>query len=151
MKKADSVMMGINASDICHATVPLMLVLNKDDNLIDSIIQCASRLKIQSAALSGIGALKNPTLGFYKTDEKQYQYQQFLGDYELVSLNGNITKHENNYMVHIHVVLGDDRYTTIAGHLKEALIAVTGEITITPFEKPIIRKWSDEFNVCLID
>ena len=41
--------------------------------------------------------------------------------------------------MHMHTALGDDNYKVIGGHLKDATVAVTAEITITPLSTKLMR------------
>lgn len=127
-----------------------MLVLNKGENLINSIIDHAKKLNIKSAYFSGIGALENPTLGFFDVKTKKYKQQNFSGFFELVSLIGNITTCEGQYIVHAHAALSDAEYKVIGGHLFEATIGLAAEITIFTFDKIIQRKLNPDFGLNLI-
>ena len=143
------------STETCHlltdSAVPFMLVLRRGEDVVDSIIKCAEAIKLTSATFSGIGALENPTLGFYNLQAKEYQYKKFDGFYELVSLTGNITKHNGQYITHIHVVLSNAEYETIAGHLKSTKVGVTAEINMIPFKYVVNRKLNQDFNAYLID
>jgi uncharacterized protein len=129
---------------------PFMLIVEKGKRLIEAIIQCADSSQINSASLYGIGALMNPELGFFDINSQAYQYKKFDGFFELVSLSGNITKLDGKNVAHIHVVLSDRNYQVIAGHLKDAEVGVTAEISITPFAGTVVRRNNPEFNVNLI-
>jgi hypothetical protein len=134
-----------------NAQKPFMLVLDKGQRLIESILACANSAKLHSASFSGLGAIENPTLSYYEDSTKQYKTQTFEGSYELISLTGNITELDGKLIAHAHVALGDERYQLIAGHLNEAMVSITAEITIIPFDAPITRKLNPVFNLNLIE
>ena len=60
------------------------------ENLFESILRCADAANIQSAIISGLGALDDVNVAYYNLNTRQYQTKLFTGMYELVSLNGNI-------------------------------------------------------------
>ncbi|GEM_PF-567769 len=129
---------------------PFILVLKRKENVMHSIIRCATDAHITSAFLSGLGALESPTLGYYNLKEKRYQYKTFSGIYELIGLNGNLTQVDNQPFAHVHVTLGDSHYAVIGGHLKNASVGATTEILFIPFVNPIHRELDGEIGLQLI-
>lgn len=150
----------------CHTmtnpTTPFMLVVHRGEKLLDSLVTCAKTMQLHSASLSGLGALENVQLAYYDFAAKEYRYQRFQEIYELVALNGNITRliapavqiaTQDQYVVHAHVVLAGtavDDHTTVSGHLSDATVAVTAEITVIPFNAPIMRRFNSDLGVNLI-
>ena len=53
-------------------------------------------------------------------------------DYELISMNGNITLRNGVPYVHVHAAIGNSQFQVFGGHLFEAKVAVTVEVFITP-------------------
>ena len=51
---------------------------------------------------------------------------------------------QGEYYTHIHAVLGEGTLQARAGHIKEATIGATAELTITPFSKPLERQVNPE-------
>jgi len=112
----------------------VLVKLSRGDSIIDSLTAIAEELQFNCASITGIGAVENPTLGYYIPEQTQYQFKTFSdGLYELITLNGNITKDKDEYKTHIHVALANKNYEVIAGHLKDATVAVKAEIVITPY------------------
>lgn len=122
---------------------PFLLVLYKDEPLIDSIQQCIHDAKLKSAVISsGIGTLDNVTISYYdKDDKKKFLDRFFKGPFELVTLTGNITWNHNrpNPQVHLHATLGQRNYSVIGGHLKDAMVTVNAEILVSPFSTRFVR------------
>lgn len=131
-------------------TSQFILVLKKDEDVAAAITQCVKDANLKAASLTGLGALKNPTLDFYNTAKKQYEGKTFYGIYELISMNGNITRLDNNLTLHMHAALGDDNFHVMGGHLRNAVIGVTGEITITPMSYTVIKKFDAHQGLNLI-
>jgi predicted DNA-binding protein with PD1-like motif len=119
---------------------PFVLVLDKDDDLIDSITQCAKDAKLKGASVSGLGQLYNPVLAYFSSDPNaKPELTAFEGFYELASLNGNITNNAGKYYTHLHMVLADEKFRAIAGHVNSAKTGMTVEVTIVPFSASFQR------------
>lgn len=121
-----------------------ILVLDKGDEVMESIISFAKKENIKSAAFNGIGATKPTAIGYFDLDKKEYEFAEIKEGVELLNIHGNITKKDDEYIVHAHVVLGDKNKNAIGGHLKKAVVSVTLELFIQTFESDIKRK-KDEF------
>lgn len=123
-----------SCSKLADTTQPFILVLNSDDNLLESITQCAKDAKLMGASISGLGQVHNPSLAYFTSNPNDKPTATtFSGYYELASLNGNITNNDNKYYTHAHAVLADKKFHGIAGHVNTAKIGLTAEITIIPF------------------
>ena len=129
---------------------PFILVVHKGEPIIETILNCARALKLNSASLSGLGALENPTIAYFNLGKRTYQDKIFSGIFELISLIGNIAQFEGNYVPHIHVTLGDEQYQVFGGHLQNAIVGVTAEITITPLAGSLIRQLHPDIGAKLI-
>lgn len=129
---------------------PFILVLNKDENLHEAIQRFAEDAQLPAASMSGLGALGEVTVAFYHLDRKEYDTKLFEGEYELISLNGNISQAEGKYITHIHAALGQADYTVVGGHIMDGIVSVTAEITIIPFRDKIERKQCDDVGLRLL-
>lgn len=134
-----------------NTTRPFILVMKRGDNLVKSIVDCADAANLSSASLSGLGAIQKPTLGYFNWDTKDYRFKIFPGVFELTSLNGNIGFVDGKRFAHIHVTLGNDQYNVIGGHLKDATVGVTAEITIIPLQTYFERTHKKNNNFMLIN
>jgi predicted DNA-binding protein with PD1-like motif len=115
-----------------------VLVLKTGEKLHESIKKCATDAQLVGASIQGIGQFLNPEFAYYGPN-KQPHAITLDGTYEVISLNGNIALSDGNYYTHIHAVLGNNALEARAGHIKEATIAATAELVITPFSKPLVR------------
>ncbi|MFW9997820.1 MAG: PPC domain-containing DNA-binding protein [Candidatus Odinarchaeota archaeon] len=96
---------------------------------------------LDSAFFTGIGALRSAALGYF--DGTEYLRKEFVHPeygYELLSLVGNITKLEENTVVHCHAQLSDRDYQVFGGHLFEGIVSVTAEIAVVPIAPAIQRE-----------
>lgn len=137
---ASAVVNKSTCSKMANTTQPFILILNSGDELISSISQCAKDAKLVGASISGLGQLHNPSLAYFSSDPKaKPTLTKFPGYYELASLNGNIAINGDNYFTHIHAALADKKFHGIAGHVNDAKIGLTAEISIIPFTSQIQR------------
>src|SRR5579862_2554764 len=127
-------------SKLANTTQAFILILSSGDSLIESITQCAKDAKLLSASVSGIGQLHDPVLAYFSSNPNTKPIlTKFSGFYELASLNGNITNNSGKYYTHLHTTLADKKFHGIAGHVNDAKVGLTAEITIIPLSTPLER------------
>jgi hypothetical protein len=102
------------------------------DEVVSALTRFAAEMGIHSGTIMGIGALKDPELGFYDIHTRTYIRRKFEGDYELVGLSGNFALLDENIILHCHAAFSDTEFRVIGGHLFSAGVAVTGEFYIRP-------------------
>jgi len=130
----------LTCSKLANTTQPFILVLDKGDDLLESITHCAKDAKLLGAAVSALGQVQNPTLAYFTSDPKDKPtLTTFEGFYELASLTGNIAVNGNGYYTHVHGVLADKEFHGIAGHVESSKVGLTVEVTITPFAGTVER------------
>jgi len=146
-----SEILSIVDTNSCHkladTTKPFILNLHRGENLFQGILNCAEKIGLQSASISGLGALENPSVAFYHLHLKQYDTKVFDGIFELVSLNGNISFVDNKHFAHIHAALGREDHSLFGGHLMDATVGVLAEITIIPLEGRIERHFIEQIGL----
>ncbi len=128
----------------------LLCVLQKGERLIETLTPELARLEIRGATLSGLGALKEVELGYYELDHKEYIRKTFTDDYELISLSGNVALKDGKPFIHVHAALGDKGFQVFGGHLFEATVAVTAEISVLPFDFAPGRELDPSIGLSLI-
>ncbi len=121
----------------------LYVVLAKEEPLIATLKQVMIEHSIQSGAIQGIGALKEVRMGFYHLSQKKYHEETFPKEYELISLDGNMSWFQEDPIVHCHVAIGDDDFKVYGGHLFEAKVAVTTEIQMEVGDIRIQRRFDE--------
>jgi len=128
-----------------------MLVLESGEKVMESITQYANEFQISGGQVSGIGALCNLELGYYHLPSKDYKRKTFNeGEYELITMSGNLSLKENIIFAHVHAVFSSPGFNCIGGHVFEAEVAVTAEIFIVPFDVKPIRKLNPNIGLGLI-
>lgn len=117
-----------------------MIRIDKDENIFQKLEEFALKEGVTSGHLSGIGALKDVELGFYHLDKMEYEKKKFTEDYELLSLEGNLSHKDGQHYFHIHATLGDSTFNAFGGHVFDATVAVTCELNFRVFDALIERK-----------
>ena len=104
------------------------LFLGEDVN--KELIELCKKHRIDSGViLSGIGQFEKVELGYFKC-KGDYSHEVFEKPLEVLSLTGNICKTGDEYILHIHAVLSDDKKNAFGGHFINAIVSITGEIVI---------------------
>jgi predicted DNA-binding protein with PD1-like motif len=107
-----------------------VLRLESGDDILQSLRQFAAKKRLGASLLEGIGSLSKAKLGHYDFKTKQYKYQAFEDDLEIVNLSGNIASMNGQPLPHVHVTLGRRDFSVIGGHLDEGSSANMVEIGI---------------------
>jgi predicted DNA-binding protein with PD1-like motif len=99
--------------------------LDHGADIISQITNLAEENRIETGALSAIGALSRAKLAYY--DQLSHEYGIFSLDeqVELASCSGNISMRDGRPFVHAHAVLSDRAGRTWGGHLTCGTIFAT--------------------------
>lgn len=129
-----------------------LMRLDQGEKLLESIERFAAETKLEGAWVNGLGGSLQATLGFYDLDKKEYDWREFEGLREVVSLTGNLARDENGELVvHLHAVLSDREFRTVAGHLKDLTAGATLELFIHRAYQPIRRKFDEKTGLKVLD
>lgn len=112
--------------------------MRSGENLFDNLKEIMKDQGLDTAIiLSSLGMLKDPSLGYFNGTE--YDVTEFKGKFELLSLQGNIVKDNQDYIVHLHAILGKEDTTTFGGHVVNATVWATNEMVLLPAGHKIER------------
>ena len=130
-----------------------ILKLEKGDEIMATLTKFCVDNNINSGSVTGICGTNDAVIKYYNLEKKEYIPKRFNGlNYEIVSLNGNISSIDEKPILHLHITLGDSDYRIFGGHLESAVIAVTGEIIIyTSADDVVRRKMDEEFKLNFLD
>jgi predicted DNA-binding protein with PD1-like motif len=118
----------------------IFIRLFPDEDVNEKIIEVCKTHNVKTAVvLSGIGQLAKAQLGFFK-DKGDYAPQIFNKPLEILSLTGNICKQDDEYILHLHTVLGDEQKNAVGGHFIEGQVSITAEIVLLKTNVVIQRK-----------
>ena len=125
------------------------ITLAKDEYVNQSLLEISNNQKIKSGWINGVGAIYDIEVGYYDVENKEYLKRKFPGDYELLSLSGNISIKEGEKFVHTHITFSDADFQVFGGHLFDAKIAAAGEFMIDSSDCEIRRKYNADLGLHL--
>ena len=86
-------------------------------------------IKAEAAIImNGIGMLEDAVIGYFNGSE--YITEKLEEPAELVSLQGNIGKGDEGYVIHAHAALACSDHMLRGGHLLEGKVKVVNEIVL---------------------
>ena len=125
--------------------------LDPGEEILSTLTKFITDEEIAGGAITGIGAIRNTTIGYFDLHRKEYSKRRFSDDMELVNLTGNVTWVEGEPFVHAHVTISGSDFVAHSGHLFDAEIAVTGEFHLYPTDRRILRAQDERTGLKLID
>lgn len=123
----------------------IFLRLFPDEDLNEQLKEACKKYDVKTAVvLSGIGQLKKVKLGYFK-EKGDYSPEEYEKPLEILSLTGNICKEDDDdYLLHLHIVLGNEKKNAIGGHFIEGTVGIIGEIVLLKTDIKIKREYNDE-------
>jgi uncharacterized protein len=128
-----------------------LLVFETGDEVVSGLTTFADEQRITCAHFSAIGAFQEATIAFFDLATKEYEKTETDEQVEVMSLTGNIALFEGKPKLHAHVVVGKRDLTAHGGHLMSGTVRPTLELSLTSFEKKIVRTVDATTNLPLID
>ncbi|SHJ21542.1 hypothetical protein SAMN02745751_02017 [Dethiosulfatibacter aminovorans DSM 17477] len=128
----------------------LIIRAEKDEDIIEVLKEVIEKENISLGTVSGIGAVKQVELGLFNTLDKIYSKREFRGDFEIVSLCGNISTMEHKPYLHLHMAIADNKQYTFGGHMTKAVVSATAELTINIIDGKIDRYFDEEVGLNLM-
>lgn len=125
--------------------------VDKDTEIIRALKEICAENNITAGEITGIGAIKSATFGFFNPETKQYSEKTFDEYMEITSLLGNVSQKDGEVYLHLHMNASGKDYKTIGGHLVKSTVSATCEIILTSQEGSIGRKFSEDIGLNLFD
>ena len=125
--------------------------LDKGEEIVTALKKFCRAQNIKLGTVSGIGAANRVKIGLFDPVEKKYHDQEFSGNFEIVSLSGNITTMDGEVYLHLHIAVGDEKQRVYGGHLGQAVISATAEIVVNIFNGEVNRYFDDEVGLNLLN
>ncbi len=116
-----------------------MIRLEKGEDILDSLRRFAGTKRIRAAVFEGIGSLNKAKLGHYDFVTKEYKFEIFQDDLEILTLSGNISTMNRTPLPHAHVTLGRRDFSVIGGHLDEGSAANMVEIALRQLPGRLVK------------
>ncbi len=128
-----------------------ILVFAGGDEVMAELTAFARRHALAGTRFTAIGAFSDAVLGYFRWDRKEYDRIPVQDQVEVLSLLGDVALGERGPQVHAHVVLGRRDGAAVGGHLLEAHVRPTLELTLTEVPRALVRRHDPLSGLALID
>lgn len=126
------------------------VVLVTGDETIGALQQFVRERKIDTAALTAIGAFERAVVGYFDWQLKDYRRIPVEEQVEVLSLIGDVAEAKGEPALHIHAVLGRSDGSVVGGHLLEGHVRPTLEVILTEPPAHLRKKKDPETGLALI-
>jgi predicted DNA-binding protein with PD1-like motif len=128
------------------------VIMDKGDEVLSSIKDFAAREHISAAQITAIGAFSDVVLRYFDWDKKHYRDIAVREQVEVASLNGDVARApDGKPAVHIHLVVGRQDGSAMAGHLGEAHVRPTLEVIVAEQPSYLQKVHDPETGLALIN
>jgi hypothetical protein len=129
-----------------------VLVLDPGEEALATITTWGAEAGVEAASLSAIGAFERVKLGWFDLEAKTYRPIDVDQQCEALSLLGDIVIGDDRKpSLHIHCVVGLRDGSTRGGHLLQATVRPTLEVTLIETPAHLRRHKRPELGIALID
>lgn len=130
----------------------IVLVLDPGEEAFAAITRFVVDEKITAASLTAIGAFERAKVGWFNFESKTYETIAIDEQCEALSLLGDVAVDDaGKPSLHIHALVGLRDGSTRGGHLLEAIVRPTLEVTLTQTPVHLRRRKRPEIGAALID
>jgi uncharacterized protein len=127
------------------------VVLAKGDEVMRELGRIVREQRIEAASIAAIGAFERAVLGYFDWETKDYRRILVAEQVEVLSLLGDVAVAEGEPTLHLHAVLGRPDGGTVGGHLLEAHVRPTLEVTLIEPPAHLRKRRDPETGLALID
>jgi len=125
--------------------------LDNHSSIVEGLTDFIQNRNIQAGEVTGIGAVSEATLRFFNPSTKKYVDKTFKEQMEVTNISGNVSEIEGKSTLHLHITLGREDYTALAGHLLDAKIQGAAEFIFYPSNTRVIKVKNEEIGINLYD
>jgi predicted DNA-binding protein with PD1-like motif len=116
-----------------------LLRLERGEEAMSMLTSFVATQRIPCGFLQGIGAIKNPEIGYFESRSGKYRHRRLRKQVEVIGLQGNISWLNGKPFVHAHIAVAGADHKVVGGHFFGGEVAVTLEIYIKVFPKRLKR------------
>ncbi|WP_126650794.1 PPC domain-containing DNA-binding protein [Chryseobacterium aureum] len=125
--------------------------LDNHSNIVEGLTDFIHNQNIRAGEVTGIGAVSEATLRFFNPATQQYVDKAFKEQMEVTNISGNVSEIEGKPTLHLHITLGREDYTALAGHLLEAKIQGAAEFIFYPLNTRVVKMKNEQIGINLYD
>jgi uncharacterized protein len=128
-----------------------VLVLDAGEEAFAAITKFAAKEQLSGASFTALGAFERATVGWFDVGAKTYRKIPVDQQCEVLSAVGDIAEGDDGKpSLHLHAVLGLSDGSTRGGHLLEAIVQPTLEVTVVETPAHLRRKQRADLGIALI-
>ena len=127
------------------------VIFNQGDEAFSGLQAFAEKYHVTSAHFTAIGAVNGATVGWFDPRRKMYKKIPIAGQFEVISMVGDIALFQGKPIVHTHMVLAGADGTTRGGHVLDANVSPTLEVMVTVDAIAMQKRLDPETDLTLID
>jgi predicted DNA-binding protein with PD1-like motif len=127
------------------------VIFSTGDEAFSGLQAFAEKYHVTSAHFTAIGAVNGATVAWFDPQRKMYKKIPIDGEFEVISMIGDIALYQGKPIVHTHIVLGAADGTTRGGHVLDANVSVTLEVMVTVDAIAMQKRFDPETDLALID
>jgi predicted DNA-binding protein with PD1-like motif len=128
-----------------------VVVLDKGEDAVASILTFARDSDVRSAQVSAIGAFSEIVLGFFDPGRKRFVEIPIREQVEVLTLTGNLAEQDGQPRLHAHVAVGKRDGSAHGGHLLRGIVFPTLEAVVIEVAAELRRKSDPETGLALIE
>lgn len=114
---------------------------DRGEEILAGLERFARENDVRGAEVRAIGSITDPELGYYDLAHKVYEWRVVNGNFEILSLLGNVTWFQDGPIAHLHATIGARDLSVQGGHLKSGKAGATCECVIRTFDEAIDRSF----------
>jgi len=112
-------------------------------DLLKELQSYVTAKKITLASLWGMGAVSRAVIRYYDQPKKEWIELKLDKRLEVASMVGNVSLLHGEPIVHVHVVLADEKGRCYGGHLADGTVVFNLEIIIASYSGPPVNRQMD--------
>jgi predicted DNA-binding protein with PD1-like motif len=126
------------------------LVFAPGEEAMAGLREFARAADLAGSHFTAIGAFSDAVLGFFDLGAKDYLRIPVREQVEVLSLLGNVARHQGRPQVHAHAVVGKRDGTAHGGHLLEAHVRPTLEVIVAESPRHLERRTDERTGLPLL-
>lgn len=140
----ENVVKGLNKYVYKKVCNKYIISIFNHQEISNALVQFCEEMNIHSGEVSGLGAVNEAVLRCYDPVSKHYVDKTFDQQMEIANLTGNISSKDGKVYPHIHITLGREDYSAVAGHLLSATINGACELFVEDYGVNVNRRLDEE-------
>jgi predicted DNA-binding protein with PD1-like motif len=127
------------------------VIFSKGDEAFSGLLNFAEKYQVTSAHFTAIGAGDRATVAWFDPQRKMYKKIPIEGQFEVISMIGDIALYQGKPQVHAHVVVATLDGIAGGGHGLELYVNPTLEVMVTVDAFAMQKRLDPETGLTLID